>query len=192
MNSNFFWLLWSCCALFRVTSKMKQKVANGARKVWSTKSQRARERDREREINPTRTTQQIVSFASLCASFASYIIVYLMRGEWGACMCALNIKGRALIIFYGPTSGRPAGSPCEYDHVRDRWHSFKAHLSQVRSLPSFVFNVFLFFLFLFHFPLLAMTFNLRFENHLTLFTFTPLKLMSKCQGVIIKMRVFVA
>lgn len=114
-------------------------------------------------------------------------------------MSALNIKGRALIIFYGPTSGRPAGAPpCEYDHVRDRWHSFKAHLSQVRSLVAkfcfqrvFFFSLLL-FVFLFHLPLLAMTFNLRFENHLTLFTFTPLKLMSKCQGVIRKTRVIIA
>lgn len=137
--------------------------------------ERERERDREREITPTRTTQQIVSFASLCASFASYIIVYLMRGEWGACMCALNIKGRALIIFYGPTSGRPAGSPCEYDHVHDRWHSFKAHLSQVRSLPSFVFNVFLFFFplcfcfyFIFHFWQWHLTFDLKTTSHFSL------------------------
>lgn len=116
-----------------VTSKMKQKVPNGARKVWSSKSQRERGRYKP-------NSESLVSL--LYASFASYTIIVL-AGGWGA--CALNIKGRALIIFYGPTPGQPAGAgrfPNEHDHVRDRWHSFKAHLSQLRSLPSFVFYVF--------------------------------------------------
>lgn len=59
------------------------------------------------------------------------------------------------------------------------------------STCCFFFSLLL-FVFLFHLPLLAMTFNLRFENHLTLFTFTPLKLMSKCQGIIRKTRVIIA
>lgn len=139
------------CPLF-VTGKMKQKVPNGARKVWNSKSQIDRGREKERD---KANCESLVSL--LYASFASYIYHHRIGQGGMRCMCSKYQRPCAHYILWaytGPASqptSRPVSAGSPDDHVRDRWHSFKAHLSQVRSLPSFVFYVFLFLCFYFTF-----------------------------------------